>query len=317
VVLAVLWGVAAWAAGPATAGAQGEPPGAVPFGAIRLELRQPALLPFSEGLLRDAVSARHPLAEGPASASAPAVIVRPAGVGWVAIETPARQQQLALAGRPAPEAARLVALAVLDVLRPALPPPAGGAGPGAEAGAGAIRQAARPIPRAGRAAVGVALLPGASLGFSGNAASFEPTLELTWWSARRWGPGRLGAAGALGFSRAVSRLRIRFDDPRFTLDTVPLRLGPRWGWRWLDLGGGAVVRAYRTAGLDGGRGATAGGFLSARAGLPLFGGLRAVAGVGADAVTRSLDFRAAGLSLMRTRHVIPWLGLGLAWEGPS
>jgi hypothetical protein len=44
-------------------------------------------------------------------------------------------------------------------------------------------------------------------------------------------------------------------------------------------------------------------------------GVRALAALSCDLVTQRLDFRAAGLTMMSTRHAIPWLGLGLAWEG--
>ena len=69
-------------------------------------------------MLEAAVEARQPIARGTESASAGAVVVRPLGGGWVAIESPSRRQQLEVRGRAAPEAARLVALAVVDVLRP-------------------------------------------------------------------------------------------------------------------------------------------------------------------------------------------------------
>jgi hypothetical protein len=49
--------------------------------------------------------------------------------------------------------------------------------------------------------------------------------------------------------------------------------------------------------------------------VPLGRGLRGLAAAACDLVTQRLDFRAGGLTVMSTRHAIPWLGVGLAWEG--
>jgi hypothetical protein len=277
---------------------------------VRLEVQGAGTLPFSLALLEAAVEARQPVARGDQAAAAAAVIVRSLGGGWVVIESQSRRQQLAVHGRPAPEAARLVALAVLDVLRPELslsPEPA----PAAPAVA---TRTAPPPPASSadrRRGVDLSLLPGASFGFGSGAASFEPTAALTWWTGRPLAGGVPGLTAEMAFNRATASLNQR----PFVLDTLPVRLGARWGWRWLDAGGGMALRAYRTSGLDGGSGALAGGFLSVRAGLPLGWGLRGLAAASCDLVTQRLDFRAGGLTVMSTRHAIPWLGVGLAWEG--
>jgi hypothetical protein len=282
-----------------------------PVAAVRLDIQDAAGLPFSPSMLEAAVEARQPIARGADSASAGAVVVRPLGGGWVAIESPSRRQQLEVQGRAAPEAARLVALAVVDVLRPgvtASPAPAA-ANPSTTTPTGLAATAAPSVEPA--RGLSLSLLPGASFGFTSGAPSFEPTAEVTWWSGRGLAGGAWGLAAQVAFNRATSHVNLR----RFVLDTLPVRLGARWGWRWFDAGGGAVLRSYRTAGIDGGQGATAGGFLSVRAGRPIGWGLRGLAMAACDFVPRSVDFRAAGLSVVQTRHAIPWLGLGLAWEG--
>jgi hypothetical protein len=277
-----------------------------PVAGVRLEVQDAGTLPFTPALLEAAVEARQPVARGPAAADAPAVVVRSLGAGWVAIEGGARRQQLAVHGRAAPEAARLVALAVLDVLRPEL-----SLAPNAAAPAAVVRAAPSPRAASGGRGFAVSLIPGASFGFDSGAASFEPTAALTWWSGHSLAGGATGLTAELAFNRATARV----DQQRFTLDTLPVRLGARWGRGWFDGAGGIVLRSYRTAGLDGGSGALPGGFLSVRAGMPLGWGLRALASLTCDLVTQRLEFRAAGLSMMSTRHAIPWLGLGLAWEG--
>jgi hypothetical protein len=280
-----------------------------PAAAVRLVVQDAATLPFTPALLEAAVEARQPVARGAAAAAAPAVVVRSLGAGWVAIEGSSRRQQLAVHGRAAPEAARLVALAVLDVLRPEL-----SLAPPAAAPAAAVARTAPPVPTAPggrRHGLDLSLLPGASFGFDSGAASFEPTAALTWWSGHQLAGGNTGLTAELAFNRAAAHI----DQRRFTLDTLPARLGARWGRRWFDAGGGLVLRSYRTGGLDGGSGAVPGGFLSMRAGASLGRGVRALAALSCDLVTQRLDFRAAGLTMMSTRHAIPWLGLGLAWQG--
>jgi hypothetical protein len=280
-----------------------------PAAAVRLDVQDAATLPFTPELLEAAVEARQPVARGAEVGAAPAVVVRSLGAGWVVIEGGARRQQLAVHGRAAPEAARLVALAVLDVLRPelSLTPPAA-------APAATVARTAPPPPTGPgdrRRGLDLSLLPGASFGFDSGAASFEPTAALTWWSGYQLVGGATGLTAEVAFNRAAAQVNRR----QLTLDTLPVRLGARWGRRWFDAGGGIVLRSYRTGGLDGGSGAVPGGFLSVRAGVPLGRGLRALAALSCDLVTQRLDFRAAGLTMMSTRHAIPWLGLGLAWQG--
>jgi hypothetical protein len=268
--------------------------------AVRLELRAAEAFPFSEADLRAAVEARLPLAGEQAPGAALVSVTGDGAGGPVAVASQGRQQQVPVAGKTATEAARLVALAVLDVSRPLPPGPA----PAAELAA--------PAPTPTTAASGgfaLGLVPTLVRGLAGQAAAFEPTVDLGWRSQRRLGGGRLGAGLTLGMAQASAR----WFDRQFVLQTLPVRLGPRWRWRWLEAGAGGVARLYRTRGIDGGSGAIAGAFVSLRAVAPVGQTLQAVAALGCDGYSERLDFKADALSLLTSEHVMPWLGLGLEW----
>jgi hypothetical protein len=278
--------------------------------AIWLELRQVEAFPFSTGDLRAAVEARLPLAGAPAP-GVPVVNVRGHDGGPVMVASAGREQQVAVQGRSATEAARLVALAVLDVCRPL---PAGtlvarAAAPPAAADAVA---AATPAP-AQPGGLTLALFPAAVLGLSYQGAAFEPTLDVGWLSSLALARGRLGVGLQLGVSRASAL----WDETRFTLQTLPVRIGPRWRWKAIEIAAGPVARLYRTRGIDGGSGIIAGGFVALRGAVALTRArtLAAVASLSVDGYNERLDFRVGQRSLLRSAHVMPWLGAGLQW-GP-
>jgi hypothetical protein len=279
---------------------------------VWLELRRVEAFPFSTGELRAAVEARLPLAEAPAPGVAVVNVTAHDG-GPVLVASAGREQQVSVAGRSATEAARLVALAVLDVCRPL---PAGGATlaqVSAVGGADAAVAAPAAPPAAGQRGLSVGLFPAVVLGLTFRSAVFEPTLDVGWQFARGLAGGRLGMGLQLGASRASEP----WSGLRFGLQTLPVRLGPRWRWRTIEVAAGPVARLYRTTGIDGGSGAIAGGFLALRGGMALTraGTLAAVASLSADAYSERLDFRARGTTLLRSAHVMPWLGAGLVW-GP-
>jgi hypothetical protein len=263
--------------------------------AVRLELQDGGPLPFSAAQLEGAVAARLPVARPGADAQTVRISPDLEG-GRVVVTSSRRQQDVPLVGKSAPEAARLVALAVVDVLRPE---PSEGLAPTSPAATVSDTVIVRDRDRAG---LTVALLPGVSVGLDGRALTFEPVLDL---ALARAGGGGWGLA--LGYGRAAAAVSGR----RFTLDTLPVRLGPRWRWRIVELGGGAVVRLYRTGGLDGGSGAMAGGYASVAASFDLGRGLRGQVTASCDAHAERVVFRAAKASVVTTGPFIAWMGLGL------
>ena len=270
--------------------------------ALWLDVRGAEAFPFSTAELRAAVDARVPLATDPGSASSVVTVTGDGPGGPIAVASSFRMQRVPMAGKTPAQAARLVALAVLDVAR-SLPAPVQAAAPNA----GSL--AASAPPAQGRGALAVGLFPAAVNTGLGGGATFEPTLELSWRPPLRLGPGQPGLDVQLGFARTQAA----WNGRAFDLQTLPARLGLRWRWRALEGGAGAVARLYRTRGLDGGSGAIAGGFAELRGALALGPSLQAVAAVGCDGYTERLEFRAAGLSLLRTGQVMPWMGLGVVW----
>jgi hypothetical protein len=212
------------------------------------------------------------------------------------------QQDVLVAGKEASEAARLVALAVVDVSRPLPVEPV------------ALARSLPPIDgaadtaRAGR--VSAAVLPGLSVGLDGRAVSFEPTGELAV---------RIGASTDAPFSVAASfgfaRASAAWNDRTFTLSTFPVRLGPRWRWRQVELGAGGTARLYDTSGLEGGWGALLGGFASVGTSGALARGWRWTAMAAADAYRETVLFRADGQPLLTTGRFVLWLGLGARFGG--
>ncbi|HVR63461.1 MAG TPA: hypothetical protein VMU50_16285 [Polyangia bacterium] len=288
--------VGAAAMGATTAHA-GDPP-------IRLAIDGDTELPFSSDELRAAVDARLPLARGAGDADAVLVRVSPARTpGRVLVAGIAATVDVPTAGKPPAEAARLVALAVVDVTR---------AAPRAPDAAATI--AARP-PAAPAARVGgrfaAALYPGASTGLGGGAIAFEPTADLS------LGLGGAGSVWRLGLSVGFARASASWMDSTFTLSTLPLRLGARWRWRRIELGGGAVARLYDTGGLDGGRGAMLGGFASVGTSGPLAGRIRWTVLAAGDAYREQTVFRAAGQPVLSSGPLVFWLGVGAAFGGAS
>ncbi|HXI59494.1 MAG TPA: hypothetical protein VNO55_25680 [Polyangia bacterium] len=298
------------AAGLASAGADGGD------GAVRVELAGDGPLPFSSAQLLAAVEARLPLTRAPDATATAVRISAGSGAGRVLVSAPFAQLEVLVGGKDAPEAARLVALAVVDVTRApppapelvaATPPPA--TTTPAPATATATVSAAARATRAGPP-FAVALYPGVSTGLGGSVVSFEPTVDLSLTLGRA-----AKAPWRIGLSAGYARTSAAWNNQDFTLSTLPLRLGPRWRWRWLELGAGAAARLYDTAGLDGGRGALLGAYASLGAAGPLAGRFQWTAAAVCDGYREKVVFRAAGEPVLTTGPFVFWLGVGARWGG--
>jgi hypothetical protein len=272
---------------------------------VRLTLQQPGDLPFSSEQLVTAVEARLPVVRAADAVAAP-VRVQPAGtLGAVVVETAAGRLEVAVGGRQPTEAARLVALAIVDVTRP---PPS--------AAVVTKAKAALAGPGAGSAALfGVALVPGLSVGLNGRAASLEPTADLVLGLRHRGDTTAPATTWGLGLSLGFARATAPWRDHELALSTFPARLGPRVRWHQLELGAGAAARMYGTTGLDGGWGTLLGGFATVGISGALAGGVRWTALAACDVYREKVVFRAAGDPVMTAGPFIFWLGVGARWQG--
>ena len=294
--------------------AAAEAPEASP--SIHVQLRDGDRLPFSQDQLLSSVAARVRVASQ-ADGGAVLVTVAPVSGGEVEVASPLRHQRVTLAGHQAVDAARLVALAVVDVVRdPAAHVPVTSAPPAAASLSSALensvadRAHTQTLPDTRL----VMLLSGAAgLGAAPGQASFEPTLTVEHARATSLSLAAAPVMWGLGVSLGYARSEAAFLGRDFALQTWPLRLGPRLGWRWLTVSGGGTLRIYRTTGLDGGRGALVGGFLGIKAAIPIAGAFRAVLGAACDAYTDRLVFQARLLPVMRTEFLMPSLGGGIEW----
>jgi hypothetical protein len=271
-------------------------------------------LPFSPADLELAVQARLTLVRGDGPAT-PVVIAPSPATGTVVVTSARRLEEVTVAGKSATEAARLVALAVVAVVRPAAIDSAASFA-GETTGLADQSRDGHPAPGRERWSVGAAT--GVSLGLRDGGVTFEPLIEGAWsWGAPAGAaPGGAGPwqiALGLGFARAQVAWSDRDLRGNFVLDTFPVRVGLRRRWQFLTVGAGPVVRLFRTSGLDGGGGAVAGGYASVGTDLALGGGLRATVTLSGDVDSQRLVFRAAGMELLTAGPFIPWLGVGLRW----
>jgi hypothetical protein len=272
--------------------------------AIRVDVERPSELPFSSAELLAAVDARVRIAQGAPDGSVVVVRVGPAETpGRVAVVATSGTVDVLTDGKAPAEAARLVALAVVDVTRAEPPMPA------ATLVVPASAAPVEPVGRTARAGLAVAFYPGASVGLGGG-VSFEPTLDL---SARVGGGVRW--SWRVGLSAGFASASAPWIDRSFTLSTVPVRSGLRWRWRRLEIGGGAVARVYRTAGLDGGGGVMWGGFASVAASGPLAARWRWTVMAAGDAYSDRTVFLAGGQPLLTSGPFVVWLGVGALFGG--
>jgi hypothetical protein len=287
--------------------------------------------PFSPQELDAAVAIRRPA--GGDGTRATTVAIGWAGEGVVHASTSQRRRAVALAGARGDEAARLVALAIVDVVRPlALPEPLTATGRADEAavvGERPLRLPGEVASRAGR--LTLALSGAVNRGATSAGFALEPTATAAWRLAGAAGGTEVGMLAELGYGRGQGRV----GTDSLVVHLAPLRLGVfgrRAGW---SITLAALARGYRTVGLSGAiapspvtgvlRGPS-----TASAGAPVMGvllgghlgvqrtwglsqdvGLRLAGGL--DLLASGVDFRVRGQSLLRTGRLVPSVALGLLW----
>ncbi|HEY0709192.1 MAG TPA: hypothetical protein VGG33_20450 [Polyangia bacterium] len=268
---------------------------------VRLSLAA-AGLPFTSAELESAVETRMALRRGPGPATEVTVTQTP-NRGNVVVMSAQRLEEVSVAGKPSTEAARLVALAVWAVTRPAPQAHVVATAASAEAAPPPSLAARADEPGSPERRWSVGASTGFSFGVPAGDAVWESTLEggLALGPSRRW-----QLAGALGYARVAG------ESPRGAgaFDTIPLRLtlGHRRGP--LAVSAGPVIRWYGVGGdVVASPGATAGVSVD----MPVGRDLTMRASLVCDAYLDRLIFRFAGAEVMQTGRFVPWLGIGFHW----
>jgi hypothetical protein len=250
---------------------------------VRVRVEQEADLPFAADELRAAVALRLP-----ERGEALEVTVAPAAPGRVVLDARGRRMDLWIGDRTGGEAARLVAILIVDAVRAPvelgdLPPP--------------------------RGRWSLFLAPAVGL-FTDAGVSFEPTAGLGWSLGRR---GRLLLS--LGYARAL------VEDPRGRLmvavEVVPVRAGAGLSAGPLELQAGVVAQGYRAVAGTARTGVRPGGWLALACWLPGTRWARPFLAAGADLYGQRLELRLDGRPALTAGQVGPWAALGVTFgAGP-
>ena len=322
-----IWGIALLAVLVAATPARGQTTEAAP---VSLTLAQPEALPFSEEELRQALLARLPApADG---AGVPAAAVGPAGPDAVTIQVGDRGRIIVVGGRTGAAAARVVALAIADLLS-ADAQPEGAAPAAAEAPAATTAAEAPAVVATGVAAPSTSppsiaasaptpareaqpgwmprlcVTAGAAKGTNANelwAGTVNADLVMP------WGPGRLRFAPSAGLTVVPTHEAGTADEASFVGVALRALVGPSLGL--VDVLGGALVTPYRIGGALPHAGVLVGGEAMARVAVPIWDRLRLVADGRVDAFANRVQVVFVGGQTFATPRVGLGAGLGLAWD---
>jgi len=245
-------------------------------------------LPFSEAEVQAALNARSPLLGRVSS-----VLVRGEG-GHASVEVNGARRDVDLGGGTGEEAARLVAVLVLDLAQTDNPPIASIQAPAA------APAAARAPWRVGIA--GSLLVP---WGQAGLLAHAEPTAEL----AAEVGLG-VGAFVSAGYRRVEAGE----GTTALAMDEIPIRAGVTARRRWFEARLGGTVRPHGVSGVGSNRGILWGGMASGSARWRLASDLAIVFTAGLDVFRNRFVFDVGKDTVLSTAWLVPWLGAGLSWE---
>jgi hypothetical protein len=304
-------GRVAWAIALALGVATVERAEAAPCCDLAWQFPNAAPPPFSRQELEAAVAIRQP----PGAGAAPdAVALAWAGDGIVQASTPLRRRVVTLGPARGSEAARLVALAVVDVLRPlGLPPELETV---AARGSDAAEVRASALPEQGNRpeTLTFALAGAVNRGATSAGFALEPTAAVAWRLAGGASGLQTGVVVEVGYGQGRGRAGLE----TLVVHLAPARLGLflRSG-SWALVAGG-LARGYSTDGIAGGvsrvRGWLLGGHAAAQRALPLGRDFGLLVAAGVDVAANAVDFRVRGQSLLRTGRLVPTVRMGLLWR---
>lgn len=285
--------------------------------AVRLQVE--GKLPFSEQDLVDLVRLRLPLARDGVRA-----VVRTSGQDRVVIQVGRSQREARIDEQSALDSARLVALLLLDLVAdqqapgPPRPPPS----PSTVA-----RPASPPRSTLPRVRLNLSTLA-SFVNSSAAVAGVEPVLGLDVRLLGTWMWATLEAGYLWAPSRRVYAPQYASWDVSFT--AVPVRSGLALRLGWFELRGGAVVEPFWIGGPVEDRGVRVGGTVALRGSLALgrWLALHFTAGVdlfpSRDSYSVWIGDDCGGWTgmtcgyeeqVITTSWAVPWVGLGLAFQG--
>lgn len=266
--------------------------------ARRVSVSCQGALPFTSVELTEAIQLRLPVMRIPGADALPAVRVQGRTPDRAAITVGPANRVISLKDLSGADAARVVALLALDLISN-LQREVASSRP-----VGDVRKPHSPK-RSNTVFVGVS--PRLAVGVSEWSPTFEPTLDL-----------------GLKISRYVSV----FVEAGFTwvgagdgalavsLVEIPARIGAAVRYRWLEARAGLALRPYLLSGGTDDQGVLVGGGGSLRVLRRMTAWLTGYLAAGVDLFATRKDFQVVkGETGLRTSWVVPWLGLGVGWEG--
>jgi hypothetical protein len=262
---------------------------ASPVDARQVRVAQEAGLPFAANQLRDAVALRVPAV---ADRDAPIdVTVAPSAPGRVLLDAPGRRLDLWIGELTGGEAARLVAILIVDAVRPPV----------------VLENLEVVAPRPPRLSFYVS--PAVNFALTDAGVSFEPNAGVGWALGSR-----VRLLLSLGYARAVA------NDPAgnrlATLDVVPVRAGVGVRVGPLEMQGGGLVQGSRATGLGGMVAETyvrPGGWVAVALPLRATGLVRPFLAAGVDGSPGSTEIRIKTQRVLSQGSVAPWAAVGLGF----
>ena len=273
-------------------------------------------LPFSTGELAQALLARLSPADEPAP---PRLKVEPAGADRVAIQVGDRSRVVQIGERTGPDAARVVALVIAELLSD------GGDAPQEEGGApsapavtvarssnedpASLLTSAPLVPSRPSPPPRLCVTGGGTKGL-GSEELLAATLDVD--VVLPYGPGWARVAPSAGLALMPKRNDGTFDEVAFRSAIVRLLAGASWGP--LDLLAGPFAAAYTITGATEHAGVLLGGEAIARAALPLSRRVSLIAAARADIYANRVRAAWVDGSGYATPRVGAAIGAGLAWD---
>ena len=254
-------------------------------------------LPFTTAELETALAVRTQLADQDAPRRLSAHVVGDGST--VRIELSGHTRSVALDGQHGAEAARLVAVAILDLAGDQLDPPDALTPPPQPAPA-IVRAPASPVPDAEVA------MPW-SLGiWAVSGTRTEASVEL---GVRIHGPLRAFAAGGAGLEQTATAMSLTVSRRTF-----PVRAGIAWQRGSFEARVTAIAVVESASAERSATDVIAGAGLSIVWRPARIGDVSLLVGAGADGFASSIDYRVHDMPIVSTDRVAGWAGLGLAWE---